>query len=173
MGSERITRDEMLMGIARMYSHRSTCSRAQVGAVAARQGRVVVGSYNGAPAGMPHCDHSCNCAKLGWEKSSFDDPNLHETWCASIKPCQVSVHAEANAIAWTARTGGKLEGTELFTTMAPCTNCAMLIINAGIRRVVMAKPYRDPAGVELLQVAKVRVSELSTSFRSKDEYTSL
>jgi len=154
MEFERISRDEMLMAIAHQYARRSTCSRARVGAVAARYGRVVVGSYNGAPAGMPHCNHFCDCP------ASDGSTGTHWEHCASVQPCLVSVHAEANAIAWTSRVGGKLEGTELFTTLAPCVNCAMLIINAGIRRVVMAKPYRDPAGVELLQVAGVRVSEL-------------
>lgn len=162
MGPDRITRDEMLMNIAFAYAERGTCSRAKVGAVAARQGRVIVGAYNGAPAKMPHCTHHCDCY--------LDDPARHELIqvedshnpeCNSRRPCLVSVHAEANAIAWTARNGGRLEGSHLFTTMAPCVNCAMLIINAGIYRVVCDAAYRDPNGVKLLQRAGVKVSQIT------------
>lgn len=102
----------------------------------AREGRILVTGYNGAPAGMAHCDHT-------------DDPH----------PCDVAVHAEANCIAWAAREGIPLEGAEMFTTHTPCVACAKLIINAGIVRVVADMLYRDPAGGLLLKEAGVLLEQ--------------
>lgn len=83
--------------------------------------------YNGAPRGIEHCNH-------------VGDNN----------PCTVSVHAEANAIAFAAREGVSLLGTELHTTDEPCLNCAMLILNSGITRVIYYSPYRLHDGLDLL-----------------------
>ena len=145
------------MEVAKVISSRSTCSRAQVGVVVHRQGRILVTGYNGAPAGLPHCDHTCTCPVGGvgsWEAyrsgKAFDE-TAHGYWCASLQPCKISVHAECNAIAWAARWGISLEGSELHTTLCPCLSCAQLIINAGIIRVLSLQPYRSPEGLELLE----------------------
>lgn len=131
---------------------RSTCSRAHVGVVIALHGRVLSTGYNGAPAGMPHCDHACNCgAKLSREEG----PTEHYGICRSVQPCTVSVHAEANAIAFAARHGAKTEGAEMFTTLTPCVPCAQLIINSGIVRVVAKEAYRKLDGWELLDTAGI------------------
>jgi dCMP deaminase len=150
----RPTRDQMLMRQAQIVAERSTCARAHVGVVIAHDGRVVSQGYNGAPAGMAHCDHTCPCTR-GFE----DDPGpgeipLHTDGCP-MKPCTRAVHGEANAIAFAARHGVATNGATLFTTLAPCPACAQLIINAGIVRVVFAKPYRFDAGINLLMDAGV------------------
>jgi dCMP deaminase len=129
---------------------RSTCSRLQVGAVVARDARVLVTGYNGTPAGMPHCDHTCKCDRVGIHYSAC--PASHASGCES------SVHAEANAIAYAARHGVVLDGTEMFTTHGPCYRCAQLIVNAGVMRVSYLKPYRIVEGVNLLIAAGVEVS---------------
>lgn len=69
----------------------------------------------------------------------------------------ISVHAEANAIAFAARWGVSLEGAELHTTLTPCIPCAQLIINTGIIRVVSMVPHHDPSrtGVQLLENAGI------------------
>ena len=105
---DRPTRDETTMYVAQAIAERGTCCRLRVGAVICRDGRILATGYNGAPAGMPHCEH---------EKG--DDT-----------PCEVTVHAEANAIAFAARHGVRTEGAELHTTHSPCLTCAKLIINA-------------------------------------------
>lgn len=153
----RPTRDEMLMQMAEVVARRSTCSRAHVGVVIARQGRPLVTGYNGAPSGMPHCKHDCNCQPAEVMRADAEEPvNVrHEGMCASRQPCFIAVHAEANAIAYAARWGITLEGAELFTTLVPCLPCAQVTINAGIERVVYSANYRDNRGVELLQNAGI------------------
>jgi dCMP deaminase len=73
----------------------------------------------------------------------------------------LAVHAEANAIAYAARAGVRVEGGQLATTLAPCLNCSMLIINAGISRVIFKERHRDMSGVELLDNGGVEVVKWS------------
>jgi len=129
----RPSREELLMKHAEIASLRGTCNRAQVGAVVSRNGRILVTGYNGAPAGLPHCNHSAH-----------DD-----------KPCMVAVHAEENCIAYAARYGISLIHGEMDTTCSPCLFCARLIINAGIQLVRYKAEYRVTDGLELLTEAKV------------------
>jgi dCMP deaminase len=82
---------------------------------------------------MPHCDYP------------------HET-----KDC-LAVHAEANAISWAARNGVRLDYSELHVTHEPCLQCARLILNAGVERVMFQEPYRLHEGYELLVSAGVDV----------------
>lgn len=162
MGVGRPMRDQVLMQIARLFALRGTCSRAQVGVVIAQDGRILVTGYNGAPRGMPHCDHACDC--------EFDNPDDvqeqkdvvgHQRSCASRAPCTVSVHAEANAIAFAAMYGVRLTNSEMYSTYTPCLACAQLIINCGIQRVHCMNPYRDRSGLELLIRAGLQVRDWS------------
>lgn len=124
-----MNRHKMLMDIASVVSHRSTCSRLAVGAVIARDGRAMSTGYNGALVGMPHCVHLWN------------------------DPCTEAVHAEANAILFAARYGVGTEGADLYTTHEPCIACARMIVNAGISKVVFLVPYRNHHGLDLLMRA--------------------
>lgn len=153
----RPSRDQACMEVAKVFALRGTCSRAQVGVVIARDGRVLVTGYNGAPAGLPHCDHTCDC--LPDEVWHGNEPvrEVHEPNCKSEQPCLIAVHGEANAIAYAARHGIQVEGATLYTTLTPCLACAMLIINAGIKKVFAAQPYRDTSGHDLLQRAGVDI----------------
>lgn len=153
----RPSRDEMLMAHAKVAAMRATCSRAQVGVVIAREGRILSTGYNGAPSKMPHCDHTCDCKREGYTLPGEKLPHVDddEMQCNSLKPCLISVHAEANAIAYAARHGMALEGAHLFSTWAPCNSCSQLIINAGITRVVFENNYRDPRGLDLLAAAGI------------------
>lgn len=152
MGSSR---DHTLMEMAALWSNHSTCSRLEVGAVISRDGRSLSSGYNGAPRGLPHCDHSyCICdpiliSSLS-EKEYQGDPE-----CPQHGACRTAVHAELNAIAFAAKNGVATDGAEIHTTHQPCLNCSMAIINAGIIRVVYLHPYRDPAGTDLLAAAGV------------------
>ena len=157
---ERIERTEMYAGIARLIAQRSTCARAQVGVIVVRDKRILVHGYNGAPAGMAHCDHECNCIKVNPETKRFIirlTNSGHEEDCPSITPCTRAIHGEANAIAWAAREGINLDDGMLVTTMAPCLPCSQLIIAAGITDVMYLEAYRDMSGVELLREADVSV----------------
>lgn len=145
----------MLMAIARVASLRSTCSRAHVGAVISREGRPLSLGYNGAPAGMNHCDHSCDCTLAG------PPSGVHFETCASRGPCLVSVHAEVNAIAFAARHGVATDQSELHMTVSPCWSCSQNIINAGIIRVVYEAEYRITDGLDLLRNAGIAVESLA------------
>lgn len=149
------------MANAVAWCWRSTCSRAHVGCVVSKNSRVLVTGYNGAPAGMPHCTHDCDCMDPLWEKTNTLN---HLPTCASQQPCLLVVHAEANAIAYAARHGAKLDGAEMHTTRMPCNACAQLIINAGIVRVAYLDPHRENRGVTLLMDAGVEVVHLDRSF---------
>lgn len=157
----RPDRDETLMQIAEVMAQRGTCSRAQVGAVIARDSRVLVTGYNGAPAGMPHCDHT------------NDGPDMWDDWRRPIgwiingqhqnhTGCSVAVHAEANVIAYAARYGTSLVEATLYTTWSPCPACAMLIVNSGIVRVVYRNEYRLTDGLDLLRNGKIKVDHLAS-----------
>ena len=134
----RPDRDEWLMRMATVVSTRGTCTRASVGAVISRDGRVISTGYVGSPAGLPHCvDAGCQIGTHGG--------------------CTRTVHAEANAIAFAARFGNSTDGCELHCTHSPCEPCAKLIINAGIKRFVFEQAYRDPTGLILLTSAGLMV----------------
>lgn len=131
----------MLMEIANVVARRGTCTRAQVGAVIARSGRIISTGYVGAPAGLPHC------TLVGCEIGNH-------------KGCTRTIHAEINAIAFAAKHGIATEKSTLYTILGPCYDCAKAIINSGIERVVYGIDYRDVRGLNLLRDAKVVVDKL-------------
>lgn len=145
---KRISRDELLLNIAKLVAKRSTCQRASVGAILAREGRIISMGYNGAPAGLPHCRHKVEDSRL----LHVDDDIDHV-----VEGCTRTVHAEANAIAFAAKSGVETNLVDLYTTHSPCNDCAKLIINAGIARVVYIEEYRDKKPLDLLQLAGVGV----------------
>lgn len=168
MTDMRPSRDSILMRSARLWALRSTCSRAQVGVViASYDHRPLVSGYNGAPSGMPHCDHPCSCVRMRLRQQSIQNNDIfidsgHERGCVSLLPCVTSVHGEANAIAYAAREGVCIKQSQLFTTVAPCYPCAQLIINAGVIRVVYDSDHRDMRGVDLLATASIDVEKYSS-----------
>lgn len=140
---ERVSRDEVCLQIAGVVAQRSTCGRAQVGAVIARGGRVLVTGYNGPPAGLPHCTDPNGC--------SGDD---------RLGGCTRAVHAEANAIAYAARYGIRTNDAELYCTHLPCLKCAELIVNAGLTSVYFVHDYRIKDGEQLLREAGIDIVQL-------------
>ena len=127
------------MDIAKVMSSRSTCLRLKVGSVIAKEGRIISTGYNGAPSGVPHCDH---------------------TNCGPDRACTRTVHAEAGAISFAARFGVPLEGSSLYVTNSPCLDCSKLIINAGIKEVFFHIPYRITDGLQLLQSVGIHMEQL-------------
>lgn len=156
----RPTRDESLMSVAKVFESRASCSRNHVGCVIAKDGRILSTGYNGAPAGMPHCDHGYAVSMSRKEMTSPIGLRMSPVPLLSEGPgrgCRIAIHAEANALAFAARHGLSVEGAELFTTLSPCYECAKLIIAAGLVRVVFDRGYRDPAGTDLLQQAGLQI----------------
>lgn len=132
------------MQTAQLISQRGTCSRLSVGAVLARDGRILSTGYNGAPSGLPHCDHMTTGM---------------DTWSEG---CVRAVHAEVNALAFAAKHGVRVEGSVLYTTHSPCLNCANLIVNTGVNKVVYRELYKDDIGLALLGLAGVLVQSMET-----------
>lgn len=128
--------DDYFMQIAKTVSSRATCRRRSVGAVVVRDRRILTTGYNGAPRGVPHCE---------------------EWGCDITQRCQLAAHAEQNAIAQAALNGVSCEGATLYVTCQPCTSCAKLLINAGIKRVVFEGDYPDDLARELFWVAGVEL----------------
>ena len=142
---ERVSRDELCMQIAQLVANRGTCSRARVGAVLGRDGRILATGYNGPPSGFPHCTDPDGCTDVDRAEPSG---------------CVRSVHAEANAIAYAARYGISTNGASLYCSHLPCRRCAELIINAGISTVYYATDYRVKDGEVLLQQAGIDMIQL-------------
>jgi len=133
----RITRGQLFMEVARLYGRRSSCPRADVGAIAVVQGRIIATGYCGSPEGASHCvDVGCDMIE---------------------GHCIRSIHAEANLVAYAARTGTSLKGTYIYCTHAPCFNCAQLLLQAGISWYVWEHPYRRN-GLGLLERGGVKIS---------------
>jgi dCMP deaminase len=139
----RITRECLYLNIAQLMSLRGTCQRAKVGCVIAKNNRIIATGYNGPlPSPGLECEGNCN----------IDNP------------CSKAIHAEANAIAFSARVGISLEGSVLYCTHGPCLKCAEMIIQAGIKEVYYITPFRDSAGVQLLITNAVAVMGRPTTF---------
>lgn len=145
----------VFMEIAHSIAKLGTCPRKAVGAVIVRDGRCISWGYNGAPAGLPHCEDNFHGyipewgGKTGTSMHSAAEEKLAEMGCRN------ATHAEANALAFAAKQGISTDHSELFVTVAPCDVCSKLLIASGIRRVYYAEEYRDPAGIELLRLANI------------------
>jgi dCMP deaminase len=132
--------DEYFMNIARAVASRSTCSRRSVGSIVVKDKRILATGYNGAPAGLRHCDHS----KGG---------DMRDGHCAR------STHAEQNAIVQAAKYGTPIDGATVYCTAQPCLVCAKLLVNAGARRVVFEGEYPDDLAVAILGEAKIELAQ--------------
>lgn len=128
----RPSKDETLMDVARVMAKRGTCPRLQVGAIIARDDRVISSGWNGTPSGQVHCDCTADSGS-----------------------CPVSLHAEENAILYAARAGVSTLSATLYCTHSPCVRCSRMIVQAGIKRVLWANWYGGTDGADLLNDAGI------------------
>ena len=126
--------DQRYLDMARIWAQNSYCQRRQVGALVVKQGMIISDGYNGTPSGFE---------------------NVCEDETGVTKP--YVLHAEANAITKLARSNNNSDGATIYITASPCIECAKLIIQAGIKRVVYGEKYRLMDGIELLQRAGIEV----------------
>ncbi len=126
--------DMRYLRMAKIWSENSYCERRKVGALVVKDKMIISDGYNGTPSGF---ENICE------DKNNVTKPYV--------------LHAEANAITKIARSGNNSDGSTLYVTDAPCIECAKLIIQSGIRRVVYARNYRIQDGVELLRRAGIEV----------------
>lgn len=140
---------EYFMNITYLVSGRSTCLRRRVGAIAVKSRRVLATGYNGAPAGLPHCEQTgCLRQRLG-----IPSGQRHEI-CRGL-------HAEQNVIVQAAVHGINLAGAELYCTTHPCVLCAKMLINCGIRRICYAEYYPDELAEAMLKDAGIPIEQVA------------
>ncbi len=126
--------DVRYMRMAKIWAENSYCERRRVGALIVKGKMIISDGYNGTPS--------------GFENVCEDENNVTKPYV---------LHAEANAITKIARSGNNSDGATLYVTTSPCIECAKLIIQAGIRRVIYGEKYRIEDGINLLKRANIEV----------------
>ena len=127
--------DQRYLRMARIWAENSYCKRRQVGALLVKDGAIISDGFNGTPS--------------GFENICEDENNVSKPYV---------LHAEANAITKIARSSQNSDGATLYVTASPCIDCAKLIIQSGIRRVVYGEKYRLDDGIRLLQRAGIETT---------------
>lgn len=142
--------DEYFMEVATVTAKRTTCLRRSVGAVIVRDRHIVATGYNGAPRGLKHCgEMEGGCLR---QKLQVPSGQRHEL-CRAL-------HAEQNAIIQSATSGQSVEGGTIYVTHQPCVICAKMIINAGIKKIVVKEGYPDELAQELINEAGIEMTML-------------
>jgi dCMP deaminase len=129
--------DQRYLKMAMIWSQNSYCKRRQVGALLVKDKMIISDGYNGTPSGF---ENECE------DENSLTKPYV--------------LHAEANAITKVAKSGNSSEGATLYVTSSPCLECAKLIIQSGIKRVVFMESYRLEDGINLLKRANIEVNQV-------------
>jgi dCMP deaminase len=142
--------DKRFMEMAELVAEWTSCfqQNRQIGAVIVQNKRILTTGYNGAPAGVKTCKERGECLR---RKMGIPSGTRQEVCYAT--------HAEQNAIIQAAKLGMPIEGATLYCTHQPCSQCAKMIINAGIRRVVYKHAYPDAFTVELFGEAGVLMEQ--------------
>ena len=143
--SQRPSWDEYFMEMAELARQRSTCLRRHVGAVIVKDNRVIATGYNGVPKGIRHCEET-GCLR---QQLNVPSGKMHEL-CRGL-------HAEQNAIIQAACMGSSIEGGTLYCTTQPCVICTKMIINAGIKRVVIKESYPDELAQQMAKEAGLQI----------------
>ena len=134
--------DRRYLRMAAIWAENSYCQRRKVGAIIVKDQMIISNGYNGTPSGFE---------------------NVCEDESGATKP--YVLHAEANAITKVARSNNSSDGATLYVTSSPCMECAKLIIQAGVKRVVYNEQYRLTDGIDLLRRAGIeciQISDLNT-----------
>ena len=129
--------DQRYLEMAEIWARNSYCKRRQVGALLVKDRMIISDGYNGTPSGFEN---------IGEDENGVTKPYV--------------LHAEANAITKVAKSGNSSRNATLYVTASPCMECAKLIIQAGIKRVVYKDEYRLTDGIELLLKAGIEVEKL-------------
>lgn len=137
--------DRRYMRMARIWAENSYCKRRQVGALIVKNKMIISDGYNGTPSGF---DNVCE------DESGVTIPYV--------------LHAEANAITKIARSNNSSEGATMYVTASPCIECAKLIIQAGIKRVVYGEKYRLEEGLDLLKKAGIETIFVNLDTEKED-----
>ena len=145
----RISREEYYKKILDALASRSACSRRKLAAIIVKDDRILATGYNGSPRGWENCGTDVPCYK--------DEKGIPSGIIDYSCP---SVHAELNAIINAAYHGVSIKGATLYTQIDPCFWCALAIINAGIKKVVVYGDYSDKHGIEALRKGGVTIERI-------------
>lgn len=137
MNEKQFLLDKRYLKMAKIWAENSYCVRRQVGALLVKDGSIISDGYNGTPS--------------GFENICEDDEGKTKAYV---------MHAEANAITKVAKSSNNSNGATIYITTSPCIECAKLIIQAGIKRVVFSEMYRYSDGIDLLTRAGVLVEHI-------------
>lgn len=138
--------DQRYLKMAAIWSLNSYCKRRKVGALLVKDKMIISDGYNGTPS--------------GFENVCEDENNQTKPYV---------LHAEANAITKVAKSGNSSDGATMYVTSSPCLECAKLIIQAGIKRVVFTENYRTEDGINLLKRAGIEVKNVEIDLSSLKE----
>jgi dCMP deaminase len=141
--------NEYFMDITYRVAMRSTCLRRRVGAIVVKDNRILCTGYNGPPTGIEDCWERGGCLRDKLSIPSGQRQDLSRAVCA-----------EMNAIIQAAKYGIRIEDADIYCTTFPCSYCAKMIINVGIKRILYVEGYPDDLSNELLKEALVECIQL-------------
>ena len=137
--------DEYFLEISKLVSKRSTCLRRQVGALIVKNRRILTTGYNGTPSSIVHCEIT-GCLR---KKKKVPSGERHEL-CRGL-------HAEQNALLQASLYGVSVKDSFLYCTNQPCIICAKMIINAGIKEIIVENGYPDRMAKDFFKKANVKI----------------
>ena len=138
----RPTWDEYFLDVMHSLAKRATCGRGRTACVIVKDNHIIASGYVGSPPGLPHCDEVGHLMK----QVVNEDGSISEH-------CVRTIHAEQNAICQAAKRGVSIDGATIYCKLAPCRTCAMLLIAAGIKRVVAEYKYHKGGEAEEMLIA--------------------
>jgi len=135
--AKQLRYDKAYLKMAAEWAKLSHCRRKQVGALIVKDSMIISDGYNGTPTGFNNC---------------CEDENGETLWYV--------LHAEANAIMKVSKSTNNSNGATLYITLSPCKECSKLVLQAGIKRLVYLKSYKDDSGVKFLQRSGVEIEKI-------------
>ena len=144
--SKQARYDRAYLRMATEWAKLSYCERRQVGAIIVKNNIIIADGFNGTPSGFENC---------------CEDSNGRTHWYV--------LHAEANAILKLAKSNNRGQNSTLYITLSPCKDCSKLILQAGIKRVVYIKGYKDSEGIDFLSKAGIEIVQIENPFEQDED----
>ena len=142
---KQIRYDKAYLRMATEWAKLSHCKRKQVGAIIVKDNIIIADGFNGTPSGFDNCCEN-------------EEGDTH--WYV--------LHAEANAITKLAKSNNRGQNSTLYITLSPCKDCSKLIVQAGIKRIVFIKGYKDQTGINFLKQAGVEIVQIDNPFEENE-----
>lgn len=154
--------DETMLATAKLFGELSYCTKAKVGAVIAKEGRILATGYNGTISGQSNeCEFMKICDNCHGRGKFLESGKCSKCLGVGTRlyTSPFTVHAEQNVISYCAKNGIATDGATMYITLSPCSLCAKLIAQSGIKRVVYLDNYKDTSGIDFLEQCGVQVCQ--------------